>query len=126
MSKHHGEVLAKAIRNSGYPITKIAVRVGYTRQHFYNLFSKKKINLELLYEIGKIINVNILDELKGNAKILKEHVFIKEDEVDYKELYYALLETAKQNFKRKLFSIKKIKKVIIFKYIKSKKPQLYS
>jgi hypothetical protein len=110
MSKHHGEVLAKAIRNSGYPITKIAVRVGYTRQHFYNLFSKKKINLELLYEIGKIINVNILDELKGNAKILKEHVFIKEDEVDYKELYYALLEQQNKILKENYSLLKKLRK----------------
>jgi hypothetical protein len=56
VQKHLGKILEAAIRKSEYPISKLAKRVGYTRQHMYNLFQQETINLSLLVEIGKIIH----------------------------------------------------------------------
>lgn len=50
---------------SGYPISKLAKRIGYTRQHIYNLFSQQQIDLQLLDEIGKIINVDFSESVKA-------------------------------------------------------------
>ena len=40
---YEGEILEKAMRNSGVSIAFIAKKVGYSRRHFYNLFANKKI-----------------------------------------------------------------------------------
>ena len=54
--EHRGELLEKAIRNSGVPITVLAKRIKKSRRHIYNLFENANIPLETLLEIGKIIN----------------------------------------------------------------------
>ncbi len=107
MSKHHGEILAKAIRQSGYPITKIAKRVGYTRQHFYNLFEKRRLSSDLLVQIGHIIHVDLLNEI-NSAKSVKLFLKENEDEIDYKELYYSLLEQQNKLVKENYTLLKKL------------------
>lgn len=67
--QHSGQILEKAIRKSNYPISKLAKRIGYTRQHMYNLFAQPDVDFELLYEIGKIINYDFSIEIKS----LKRH-----------------------------------------------------
>ena len=58
MRQDLGQILEKAVRQSGYPISKLAKRIGYTRQHIYNLFAQQQIDLQLLDEIGKMMGTH--------------------------------------------------------------------
>lgn len=103
MKQHLGEVLEKAIRQSGYPITKIAKQIGYTRQHMYNLFHQQKIDLRLFDEIGKIIHVDFSENIKQYRKFNTFHSesesTILASENIYKEKYLSLLEEHKELLK---------------------------
>lgn len=68
MKLHYGQILEKAIRQSEYPISKLAKRIGYTRQHMYNLFNQPKIDLGLLDEIGKVLKYDFSDDIKSLSK----------------------------------------------------------
>jgi hypothetical protein len=62
--KHHGEVVENAVRGSAYPISKLADKLGVTRQTVYNLFSTPVIHWDRLKEIGEIINYDFGKDLK--------------------------------------------------------------
>jgi hypothetical protein len=53
--KHRGEIVEKAVRESGYSITKLAERLGISRRHIYNLFDNAKIDWDTVSLIGTII-----------------------------------------------------------------------
>lgn len=74
-NQHHGEILEQAIRQSAVPITKIAKKIGYTRQHIYNLFQQRSIDLNLLLSIGEFIHHDFSDTIQTLKK--------------YKQLHYA-------------------------------------
>ncbi len=108
--KHQGEILEKAIRESGVKISVISKRTGYSRSHIYNLFSQTKISIDTFLSIGKIIHhdfgtaikeVNKLTTLKTPSAIAAEQT--------WKEKYFELLEEynllLKKEFK-KLLNIK--------------------
>lgn len=97
MRQDLGQILEKAVRQSGYPITKLAKRIGYTRQHVYNLFAQQQVDLQLLDEIGKIINVDFGDRVKSLKKYSSNesqetNTHNIADKEDFKNKYYALLE----------------------------------
>jgi transcriptional regulator with XRE-family HTH domain len=97
MRQDLGQILEKAVRQSGYPITKLAKRIGYTRQHVYNLFAQQQVDLQLLDEIGKIINVDFGDKVKSLKKYSSNETQETNthniaDKEDFKNKYYALLE----------------------------------
>ena len=52
---HRGEVIEKAIRESGYSITTVAQRLGKSRRWMYLLFENPAVSIELILQIGKII-----------------------------------------------------------------------
>jgi hypothetical protein len=52
---HRGEIVERAIRNSGIPLTTIAKKLGKTRQWIYYVFENPNVPLDLIIEIGKII-----------------------------------------------------------------------
>ena len=100
MKQHLGELLEKSIRQSEYPISKIAKRIGYTRQHMYNLFQQPAVDLMLLEEIGKIIHVDFSESVKSLKKYalntsvanLTEEFYNTNNELNYKDKYLNLLE----------------------------------
>ena len=53
--EHRGEIIEKAIRNSGIPLTSIARKVGKSRQWVYLLFQNPNVSLNVVIQIGKII-----------------------------------------------------------------------
>lgn len=116
MDKHLGTIVENAVRKSGYPITKLAKRIGYTRQHIYNLFQQAKIDLMLIEEIGKIINHNFTDEIKELAKYKGHEVgltIIDPHGPEYETLekkYIALLEEYNKLLKEHHELMKKLKK----------------
>lgn len=76
MRKHIGTILEAAIRKSEYPISKIAKRIGYTRQHMYNLFNQAKVDLFLIEEIGKIINHDFSEDIVELKKYGKSNAVL--------------------------------------------------
>lgn len=92
MKQDLGQILEKAVRQSGYPISKLAKKIGYTRQHIYNLFTQQHINIELLMEIGKIINVDFKQDIKLIKNLSQPYKITEQANENYKEKYIHLLE----------------------------------
>ena len=63
--EHRGEIIEKAIRNSGIPLTSIARKVGKSRQWVYLLFQNPNVSLNVVIQIGKIIYHDFSGEIKG-------------------------------------------------------------
>jgi hypothetical protein len=53
---HRGEILKKAVAESGYPISKLAKRLGKSRKWVYLQFENPTVQLDYLLQIGKIIH----------------------------------------------------------------------
>lgn len=53
---HRGEIVEKAIRESGYPIATLAKKLGRSRRHLYNIFENNKVSWDVIEDIGKLIN----------------------------------------------------------------------
>ncbi len=66
---HKGEIIEKAVRKTGYPITLLAKRLGKSRRHVYNLFSNRSVSIEVIIEIGKIIQYDFSKEISELSKI---------------------------------------------------------
>lgn len=54
--QHRGEIVEKAVRQSGMPLTQLAKRLGKSRRWIYNAFENPNLSLDLIHEIGKIIH----------------------------------------------------------------------
>lgn len=88
MLEHRGEIIEKAVRETGFPISQLAKKLGKTRQTLYNLFQNRNVSIDIIQEISKIINHDFSSEIKAFIKPLPEV-----DEVDYwKNKYLDLLE----------------------------------
>lgn len=59
---HRGEIVEKVVRDSGYPIAKIAKRLGKSRRHVYNIFDNNRLNWDVIMQIGHIINHDFAKE----------------------------------------------------------------
>lgn len=44
--QHKGEVVEKAVRESGFPIAELARRMKKSRRHIYNMFENPNLSLE--------------------------------------------------------------------------------
>lgn len=53
--KHRGEIVEKAVRQSGVPISEIARSIGYNRKSMYDFFQKADLGLDIVIQIGKAI-----------------------------------------------------------------------
>jgi predicted transcriptional regulator len=52
---HRGKYVEKAIRNSGISISKVAQKLGTTRQNMYNYFNNEKLDIEIINSIAEVI-----------------------------------------------------------------------
>ena len=65
--QHKGEIVEKAVRQSGLPLTQLAKRMGKSRRWLYNAFDNPTLSIDLILNIGKIIHYdfsNDIDDLK--------------------------------------------------------------
>ena len=106
---HRGEVIEKAIRESGYSITTVAQRLGKSRRWMYLLFENPGVSIELILQIGKIIYHDFsleFPEVIQGKKIVKESEnkgYGNNDEVSFwKEKYFTLLEEYNTLLKQEL------------------------
>jgi hypothetical protein len=54
--QHRGEIVEKAVRQSGIPLTQLTKKLGKSRRWIYNAFENPNLSLDLISEIGKIIH----------------------------------------------------------------------
>jgi len=103
--KHRGEILKKAISDSGMAITEIARRWGKTARTIYNKFDERNIPLDELLEIGKIISYDFSKEIPELKKLLQEPSveYFTADSV--KDRYIKLLEDHNRLLSEKLTGI---------------------
>ena len=62
--QHRGEIIRKAVYNSGYTITDIAKGIGKSRKWMYLMFENSNVSLDLILQIGEILHYNFSDEIK--------------------------------------------------------------
>lgn len=99
---HRGEILLKAIRQSGIPVTRIVKTMNKSRRWLYNMFEKSDVPLDTLFEIEKIISYDFSSEIPEiRNKIKEKRMSLNEDEEDifgnnsaefWKNKYLKLLE----------------------------------
>ena len=85
--QHKGEIIEKAVRQSGYPITKLAKKLGKSRRWIYHIFENSNVSLNVILEIGEIIYHDFSDEIKElkKYKIYADKEGVKNFESIYKE-----------------------------------------
>ena len=97
--QHRGEILEKAVRESGFSISKLAQRINKSRQHIYNLFHNPDVNPDVLVEIGKIINYDFSIEIhffQGVEEPKAEYQKLNDEVLYWKNKYIELLEKYNQ------------------------------
>ena len=92
-----GEIIEKAIRESGYSITVVAQRLGKSRRWMYFLFDNPSVQLDLILQIGKILNYDFshdIPEIVQGKFIVNdpEKRIDQEDVTFWKDKYYALVD----------------------------------
>lgn len=114
--QHKGEIVEKAVRESGIPISKVAKTLGKSRRWMYHTFESNNISIDVILEIGKIIHHDFSKDIKGLIKyklasdqsdedMENKAEFWKNKYVELLEKYNELLITynkdAEQNTKKK-------------------------
>ena len=103
--EHRGEIIEKAIRNSGMPLTSIARKIGKSRQWIYLLFQNPNVSLNIIVKIGKIIYYDFSTDIKDLtlSRISFEELNEEKNKKDesWKEKYYLLMEEHLQLIKKK-------------------------
>ncbi len=102
--QHKGEIIEKAVRESGYSITRLAKRMGKSRRWMYQVFGNRIVPVDYILAIGKIIHHDFTEEIK-ELKIYKTSITKQmtsdlaqsfgndKEEVEYwKNKYLAVLE----------------------------------
>lgn len=97
--QHKGEIVEKAIRESGYPITKLAKKLGKSRRWMYHVFENPSVSIDHILAIGKIIHHDFyseINELKVQSRefndIRTTYNVDESDPVYWKNKYFNLLE----------------------------------
>ncbi len=102
--EHRGEIIEKAIRSSGIPLTSIARKIGKSRQWVYLLFQNPNVSLNIVVQIGKIIYYDFSSEIKGlntgNKNFREPNDEKSIDDENWKEKYYQLMEEYLQLLKK--------------------------
>ena len=104
MTQHKGEIVEKAVRESGYSITRLAVKMGRSRRWVYQIFEKPNVPINYVIAIGKAIHHDFASEIRElneyrrsvNVQTLddveSEFFTDKEKAEHWKNKYVALLE----------------------------------
>ena len=61
--QHKGEIVEKAVRQSGFPLTKLARKMGKTARWLYYIFENTNVPIDYILEIGNIIHYDFTDEI---------------------------------------------------------------
>lgn len=106
--QHRGEIVKKAIYQSGISITLIAKKIGKSRRWMYQMFENNNVSLDLVLEIGQIIHYDFTDEIReiNYTKVNLQdnqptYVKLGNEEVEFwKNKYLLLLEEYNELLKK--------------------------
>jgi hypothetical protein len=99
--QHRGEIVERAVRQSGMPLTQLTKKLGKSRRWIYTAFENPVLSIEVILEIGKVIHhdfSNDINELKNYRQLTTEAIELHytafdENTVEYwKNKYLILLE----------------------------------
>lgn len=102
--QHKGEIIEKAIRESGFSITRLAKMMGKSRRWVYQIFESPSVPVDYILAIGKIIHHDFTEEIEelksykiniaNQIASEREQAFgTEKDEAEYwKNKYLAVLE----------------------------------
>lgn len=96
--RHKGEIVEKAVRQSGIPLTKLVKRLGKSRKWIYNAFENPQLSIDYILEIGNAIHydfTNEIKELSSNPNLVSEPKPTYQDAEYWKNKYLHLLEEYK-------------------------------
>lgn len=97
--QHRGEIVERAIRKSGYPISTIAKKLGKSRRWMYLMFDNSQVDIESIISIGKIIHHDFSHEIKELSVVNpdsfseQESKYNKQNKDYWKNKYLKLLES---------------------------------
>jgi len=112
--QHKGEILEKAVRDSGMPLTKLTKKLNKSRRWIYNAFENPNVSIDYILEIGKIIHHDFSEDIAELKKYRTMAAFMQLEDVspakndenqnlDYwKNKYLKLLEKYNQLLERGL------------------------
>lgn len=112
--QHKGEILEKAVRESGMPLTKLTKKLNKSRRWIYNAFENPNVSIDYILEIGKIIHHDFSEDIAELKKYRTMAAFMHLENVsetdnnekqgqDYwKNKYLKLLEKYNQLLERGL------------------------
>lgn len=66
--QHKGEIIEKAVRESGYPITKLAKKLGKSRRWVYHLFDNRNVPIDYVIAVGEAIHHDFSETIEGIKK----------------------------------------------------------
>jgi hypothetical protein len=72
---HRGQIVEKIIRKSGYSITKLANKLGVTRNTLYNRFNNPNLGYRFIVEIGTVVHHDFtmeFPEIKDEVELMGE------------------------------------------------------
>lgn len=61
--KHRGEIIENAVRASGFPITKLAKRLGRSARWMYLTFKNPNVPIDTVLQIGHILHYDFAAEI---------------------------------------------------------------
>jgi predicted transcriptional regulator len=62
--QHKGEIIEKAVRESGFSITLLAERMGKSRRWVYQMFESQVVSVDYILAIRKIIHHDFTEEIE--------------------------------------------------------------
>ena len=86
---HTGQLLKKAVSNSGIKIAELARKIGRSRRFIYTMFDKQDVPLHYILQIGETINHDFFAETNSDYNNIP-HLYQKERY--WKDKYVKLLE----------------------------------
>ncbi|WP_430405826.1 hypothetical protein [Fluviicola sp.] len=104
--QHRGEIVERAIRKSGYPISQIARKLGKSRRWMYLMFDNSQVDIESIISIGKIIHHDFSNEIRelsaiNTSSFLEpETKYNKQTKEYWKNKYLRLLENYNELLKK--------------------------
>jgi hypothetical protein len=106
---HRGELLKKAVKDSGIPVTTLIKRMQFSRTSYYNHIDNKDLPLDILAQYGKALGIDFsvkFPQLKHVENFINKAPLNIEDaisEINYwKDKYYELLEKYNSSIEEKL------------------------
>ncbi len=112
--QHKGEILEKAVRESGMPLTKLTKKLSKSRRWIYNAFENPNVSIDYILEIGKIIHHDFSEDIAELKKYRTMAAFMylenvtetdsneKQGQDYWKNKYLKLLEKYNQLLERGL------------------------